>query len=128
LNVDSLRKIKVDEVSTYGDQEIDKLVCFYGYESCNNYGETFSRYIEPVKTVAQWKVFKNWARMDCLHLSQTQLIKYMRLNTNQEFSEIIKLMITAEITPVSTACCERGFSKIDNTKKLLRTMLGIILI
>jgi hypothetical protein len=98
LNVDFIRKLPEEEVRAYGVLELDKLIDFYGFE----------------------QVGKN----DCLQLNQSQLIAHMSKTNDERFDCILFLLGAAEIIPMSTACCERGFSEVNNTKTDLRNLLG----
>jgi DNA polymerase III alpha subunit len=126
LNVDILRNLSESEISSYGIVEMDYLINYYGYEQINTIGDTFAPIINATKTRGEWQIFKRWVRIDCLQLNQGQLISYIHKNCVDKFENIMKLLILGEIIPMSTACCERGFSEITNTKTELRSLLGEI--
>ena len=124
ISVENIRTLPENQIPCFG-LEIDKLVDSLGYGTTNSMGTEFAPFIDANATRGEWQIFKRWIRLDCLTLNQAALTFYILRNARTKFPNICKLLMMIELLPVSSACCERGFSEMQNTKTDLRNLLGI---
>jgi hypothetical protein len=128
LDIKSIRALQEEQIPTYGLREIDWLGEFYGYERVNRYSQVFKALVNAQRLREEWQIFKTFVRRNSS--SSEALINHLyesyrrSSEEDQKYPNILKLLIISSILPLSSACCERGFSALNLIKSDIRSNLG----
>ncbi|XP_006823533.1 zinc finger protein 862-like [Saccoglossus kowalevskii] len=114
-----------DEYRTYGNQEIEILCEHYGAEKATD-NKVFSPVIEASDLKDEWLDVKGILSSNFRGMSfQTAWQQILCTNILSSYPNTIILAKIALIVPVSTADCERGFSRYNLIKNKLRASLKV---
>ncbi|XP_062573421.1 zinc finger protein 862-like [Saccostrea cucullata] len=107
----SMRAINFSDVETYGIEEINELLDYYGTSKCHK-----SAISQPVlcaeKVRNQWMLAKQIVKSARYPTDQMQeLWELLTKHHKEELNELIKLAQIALTLPLHTASCERVFSQ-----------------
>ena len=128
LGMRPLSFLSKDELSTWGDEEIETLITHFGKEQTHKYSDKVSKatpLIEADETKKEWTKVKSLVvncgyPRDMLSILWGLISKYHK----DEFPNLLKLSALAITAPIHTADCERGFSCQNITKTALRNRLS----
>jgi len=124
LIIENIRSSNVD-IALYGIQEIDKLIDIFGISKTVDKVET-QPIIDPIETRSEWRLFKRFIKNN--YLDETNEIFWSRIANNltfkNQYPNIHRLGYIANILPMSTSICERGFSTMNRIKDESRNKIG----
>ena len=110
------------DLSVYGIHELETLCDHYGQSKITDSGAKFLPVVDTMKTKDEWVVFKqlmgNNFRTCTLQTMAANLLPSAEVK--ETYPNMMKLMTLALTMPVSTASCERGFSKHNLIKNKIR--------
>ena len=114
-----------EDISLYGISQMDKLLEIFGVEKNTN-NLVSPPIIDLIETRIEWRLFKrlilnnysNWKNKD--FWSEATINSFFKL----QYPNMRKLGYIANILPLSTAVCERGFSTLNLIKDEQRNKLG----
>ena len=113
------------DLSLYGIHELETLCDHYGQSKTTEAGAEFLPVVDTIKTKDEWVVFRqlmgNNFRTCTLQTMAANLLPSAEVK--ETYPNLIKLMALALTMPVSTAGCERGFSKHNLIKNKIRARL-----
>ena len=125
LNLQNILDLDEHEYVNYGRDELDKLIEFYGNEKKFN-NLTTPAFINSNDIKGEFRLFKRMVRKNCSKMTNDDLWIYMTEESQRSlYPNIYKLGMVANLLPVSTAICERGFSTMKIIKRDVRSKLGI---
>ena len=127
LIIENIRKNE-NEVAFYGISELDKLIEIFGARKKSGTVE-HEALIDPTETRSEWRLFKRLIKNNYLQENNTTFwsknLDSPSLKT--QYPNIRRLGYIANVLPMSTAICERGFSTLNLIKDELKNKLGILL-
>ena len=124
LSVFDPQKLPVEpsELATYGAAEIDVLCAHYGTPKTGKSGQELAPLVCVSETEDEWVQFKQLMssnyRSCTIQSMAEKLLKSVSIK--EDYPNIVTLITLALSLPVSTADCERGFSKYNLIKTKLR--------
>lgn len=109
----------------YGVNDLDTLCSHYGLPKTSESGQELSPVVEPSDTKDEWVTFKqvmsNNFRTCTLQSMAQKLLPSAEMR--EQYPNLLTLITLAITMPVSTADCERGFSKHNLIKTRIRARL-----
>ena len=122
LDPKNLPNSESQSLQDYDEQELEVLIDHYG-KSKSVGDSTIDPMIDGISMKQEWQYFKvlvarNYPNVDISALWQLLITKH-----KDEIPNLAKLANICLLLPVSTACCERGFSTLNRTKTKLRNRL-----
>ena len=112
-------------MSSYGSDEIEILSGHYGQSKTTESGNELHPVVDTVKTKDEWVVFRqlmsNNFRTCTLQTMAAKLLPSAEVK--ETYPNMVTLITLALTMPVSTADCERGFSKHNLIKNKTRARL-----
>ena len=128
FSIEKLNTLTKDESLSYGYHEIEALVEMFGKKK-NAGNKCFDPIINAEEIRNEWSIFKTMVRRQDTNYENSKFWVWLNNPINiKQFPNIIKLGTIANILPLSTAICERGFSAMNLIKDDLRSKLGKIFI
>jgi hypothetical protein len=128
VDIEGIRKLEDAQVPAYGLTEIDWLGEFYGYERVNKTSQIFKPVVDSQRLRNEWQIFKTYVRRLSLppEALNGHLFEENRISPEGEqmYANILKMSVICSIMPLSSACCERGFSALNLIKSEIRSNLG----
>ena len=124
LDISNILEIDEEKYVDYGRDELENLIEFYGIDKKVN-NVTNSALIDANATRGEYRLFKRMIRSNCKKMTNDEFWIHM-CNENQRslYPNMYKLGMIANILPISTAICERGFSIMNLIKNDIRSCLG----
>ena len=122
----SLRNVRFQtgDLSTYGNEELETLLSFYGSAKKMQSGEVVLAIVDAEKCRIEWNFTKELVVREHYPVGQiAKLWKLMATHHRDEVQNLIKLSQLALVLPTNTAGCERGFSAQNRIKNALRNRL-----
>ena len=117
--------VEPSELATYGAAEIDELCAHYNTPKTGESGKQLAPLVCMSEVEDEWVQFKQLMSFNyrpCTIQSMAEkLLKSMSIR--EDYPNIVTLITLALSLPVSTAECERGFSKYNLIKTKLRARL-----
>ena len=128
FGIENVRKSDLD-LPLYGIIELDKLLEIFGNDkkTINSNVETvYHKIVDSIDTRNEWRLFKRMIKGNYLDCNNNTFWQQMMndLSFQTHFPNIKKLAFIANILPMSTAICERGFSTMNFIKDDFRNKIG----
>lgn len=113
------------ELASYGLTELDVLCAHYGASKTSQGGLELPPVVDTEKTRDEWVVFRQLMSANFKACStQAMAAKLLSCaDTTEAYPNMLKLVTLALTMPLSTAVCERGFSKHNLIKTRYRARL-----
>ena len=127
FSIKKLKSLKETEIAFYGLRELDAIIEYYGFEKITDL-KVFPRIIDPIETRHEWRLIKLVINTNYPDYDSSDIWFDLYKNYQSKYINILKLAMIGFSFPLSTSCCERGFSTLKRIKCPLRSGLGILLI
>lgn len=113
------------DLPAYGNSEIESLATYYGNSKCNDMGDELDPVLNGQNLTEEWLSFKHMMAKNFSSTSVQGMAKKVLGSDDmqEQFPEMLKLLLIGLTLPVSSVDCERGFSKQNLIKTRLRAKL-----